>query len=174
MELQGNSVGTVVYLAGPMSGVVDYNRPAFNAVSARLNEAGCVVFNPAAEPDGLSELAYMQIAMARLPHATQVICLPGWELSEGAKTEVSYAKKLAIPTLKPDYACMLKHARKQIAMTQEEAADIYGVCLSQYKYYENGHTKVTYETAKAIIEQVFNVDMNAAFTSWVSDDSPQH
>lgn len=50
-----------VYLAGPMTGIADYNFPAFNAAAARLRAEGFDVVNPAdhgvvdgAEPVGIS------------------------------------------------------------------------------------------------------------------------
>jgi hypothetical protein len=36
-----------VYVAGPMTGIKDFNYPAFNAVAASLREAGYLIENPA-------------------------------------------------------------------------------------------------------------------------------
>lgn len=44
---------TKIYIAGPMTGIPDYNRPAFNEYAAKLVEQGHTVLNPATLPDGL-------------------------------------------------------------------------------------------------------------------------
>ena len=35
-----------VYLAGPMTGIAEFNFPAFDAAAAKLRDLGYVVFNP--------------------------------------------------------------------------------------------------------------------------------
>lgn len=39
-----------IYLSGPMTGVPEYNYPAFNAEAARLRALGYTVENPAENP----------------------------------------------------------------------------------------------------------------------------
>lgn len=45
---------TIIYIAGPISGIKDRNRPLFNMVAAELSDQGHSVLNPATLPDGLS------------------------------------------------------------------------------------------------------------------------
>lgn len=81
-----------VYIAGPMTGIPEYNRPAFHKVAAQLTEQGHVALNPSILPDGLSKAAYMDICCAMVRCADGVYMLEGWEKSEGALIEYALAK----------------------------------------------------------------------------------
>ena len=83
-----------VYIAGPMSGLVDCNRLAFNLAADVQKELGKIVLNPAILPAGLSEAEYMQICIPMLMCADEIYVLDGWELSDGALAEKALAKKL--------------------------------------------------------------------------------
>ncbi|HEO9918795.1 TPA: DUF4406 domain-containing protein [Enterobacter asburiae] len=50
-----------IYIAGPMSGLPDFNRAAFNHAHVFLGANGHVVLNPALLPDGLTQAEYMDI-----------------------------------------------------------------------------------------------------------------
>jgi len=100
------------YLAGPMSGIPEFNFPAFNAAAARLREAGHTVFNPAerdierhggvdiskgnatgsqehaAKEHGFSLREALADDTAWIcKEATAIAMLPGWENSKGARAE---------------------------------------------------------------------------------------
>lgn len=83
----------IIYIAGPMSGIKDFNRPLFNMVAAELADQGHSVLNPATLPDGLSQGQYMQICLPMVAVADELVMLPGWEQSEGAYIEFLSAKK---------------------------------------------------------------------------------
>ncbi|WP_163380415.1 DUF4406 domain-containing protein [Enterobacter hormaechei] len=85
-----------VYIAGPMSGYDQFNRPAFHAAERNLRENENVVLNPATLPDGLSQAQYMDICFAMLRCADAVYMLAGWEESAGARTEHALAEKLEL------------------------------------------------------------------------------
>jgi hypothetical protein len=76
-----------VYIAGPMTGLPDYNRPAFFTAETVLQEYGHTVLNPAVLPDGLEYCEYMRISKAMLMCADSIYLLEGWENSKGAITE---------------------------------------------------------------------------------------
>ena len=84
---------TIIYIAGPMSGIKDHNRPLFNMVAAELTEQSHSVLNPATIPDGLSQGQYMQICLPMVAVAHELVMLPGWEQSDGAYIEFLLAKK---------------------------------------------------------------------------------
>lgn len=84
---------SIIYIAGPMSGIKDYNRPLFNKVAAELAEQGHSVLNPATLPDGLSQGQYMQICLPMVAVSNELVMLPDWERSEGAYIEFLLAKK---------------------------------------------------------------------------------
>lgn len=83
----------IIYIAGPMSGLPEFNRPLFNVVDAELTEEGHGVLNPATLPDGLSQGQYMQICLPMVAVADELVMLPGWEQSEGTYIEFLLAKK---------------------------------------------------------------------------------
>lgn len=83
----------VYYVAGPMTGYDQFNRPAFNAESQRLSDEGHTVLNPATLPVGLTQAHYMDICLAMLRCATHIKMLGSWEKSEGARIEHALAIK---------------------------------------------------------------------------------
>ena len=83
-----------IYIAGPMTGYEDFNRPAFKAFSLKLSLDGNVVLNPAVLPDGLEQREYMDICCAMIRCADAVFMLRGWEKSAGARAENALAEKL--------------------------------------------------------------------------------
>ena len=91
-----------VYLSGPMTGLPDFNRPAFHAAAAALREQGHVVINPAEVdlgPDA-TWVDYMRVHLAEIARrVTQVFVLPGWESSRGAQLEVHVARSLGLPVV---------------------------------------------------------------------------
>ena len=89
---------TTLYIAGPMTGYPDFNRPAFVFAEEALRAAGFEVLNPARhEQDGRSWEDYMRIDIADVLRADGVAVLPYWEQSRGASLEVQVATALKIP-----------------------------------------------------------------------------
>ena len=86
-------IGSTVYLSGPMSGLPDFNRPAFFAAEDALLASGAVkVFNPARHPPGLSWEEYMRrdLDWLRVCLKTDrpiLARLPDWWRSRGATVE---------------------------------------------------------------------------------------
>lgn len=101
-----------VYVAGPMTGIPEFNFPAFNAAAATLRADGHVVFNPAerdierhngvdiskGNASGSQEEAAkvhgfsLRDALADdtwwiCKEADAIALLPGWENSKGARAE---------------------------------------------------------------------------------------
>ena len=88
-----------IYISGPMTGLPDYNRPAFAVAERQLLDAGYDVFNPAAQPDvtGWTTADYLierDLPMLRRCHG--VATLPGWQKSPGARTEIELARDLGM------------------------------------------------------------------------------
>jgi hypothetical protein len=91
-----------LYLAGPMTGLPDFNYPAFNAAAAQLRAAGYTVVNPA--ENGLPATApwadHMRAdIIAMLHQCNAVALLPGYETSKGAQLELHIAKSLRWPVM---------------------------------------------------------------------------
>ncbi|HHW0480884.1 TPA: DUF4406 domain-containing protein [Escherichia coli] len=83
-----------VYIAGPMSGLPNFNRAAFNHAHFHLWSKGHIVLNPARLPDGLTQAEYMDICLSMLRCADAIYMLEGWEHSAGARAEKALAEKL--------------------------------------------------------------------------------
>lgn len=80
---------TRIYIAGPMSGLPDFNYPAFNAEAERLRALGYAVENPAQnpEPPCKSWAGYMRMAIPQMLTCEAIALLPGWMNSRGARIE---------------------------------------------------------------------------------------
>jgi len=87
-----------VYVAGPMTGLEDFNYPAFNAVADRLRAKGYQVENPAdhGTVEGAAWADYMAYDLTRLGLCGVIALLPGWEKSQGAQLEVLIAERLGM------------------------------------------------------------------------------
>lgn len=92
-----------IYIAGPMSGLCDFNRPEFNRVAATIVSAGHVALNPAILPDGLSQADYMAVCIAMIQRCDAILMLNGWQDSDGAKAECALAKKLGLEFIEPSF-----------------------------------------------------------------------
>jgi len=83
-----------VYIAGPMSGLPDFNRRAFNVARTYLKLNGHSVLSPEILPDGFEQREYMDICIAMVRCVDCVYMLKGWEKSAGARAEHALAEKL--------------------------------------------------------------------------------
>lgn len=92
---------TTIYIAGPMTGLPDYNYPAFNQAAADLRAAGYTVLNPTLDrkspnedPPGMTWVDYLRAAIVMVAKADGIALLPGWENSKGARLELHIAGEL--------------------------------------------------------------------------------
>lgn len=78
-----------IYVAGPMTGIQDFNFPAFHAAADRLRAMGYHVENPADHGviDGHEWADYMRMDIGQLVTCEAIFMLPGWEQSKGATLE---------------------------------------------------------------------------------------
>jgi hypothetical protein len=87
-----------VYLSGPMTGIADWNLPAFNQAADKLRRMGYTVSNPAeygADP-ALSWAACLRRDIKDLVDCDVLVQLPGWENSRGANLEWDIARRLGM------------------------------------------------------------------------------
>lgn len=87
-----------LYIAGPMSGLPEYNYPAFHAAEAQLQAAGFETLNPATNPEQDSWEGYMRAAIAQVIQADGIAYLPDSALSRGARIELRLAEDLGMET----------------------------------------------------------------------------
>lgn len=88
----------MIYIAGPCTGLLHSNYPAFNAEADRLRAIGYRVKNPAELPVQGSWQAYMRQALAQLVKCDAVALMPGWKRSRGARIKNDLAVSLGIPS----------------------------------------------------------------------------
>lgn len=90
--------GRVVYIAGPMSSLPEFNFPAFHAKAAELRGQGIEVRNPA-DNGGSTDKPweyYMRLGLRQLLQCDEIHLLPGWRDSRGAKIELFVAEALGM------------------------------------------------------------------------------
>jgi nucleoside 2-deoxyribosyltransferase len=109
MDADGSAVK--VYLAGPMSGIKDFNFPAFGKAAQRLRNHGYNVFSPAEEDlrkwgtveETQKHATYRECLRTDLLYifdeADAVALLPGWEDSKGARLERDLALILGLEVI---------------------------------------------------------------------------
>lgn len=84
------------YLSGPMTGIADFNRPAFAAEAAKLRAQGAYVVNPAENglPADASWVEHLRTDIRDMMDCDAIHMLPGWTKSKGAMLEYHIAVKL--------------------------------------------------------------------------------
>ena len=95
----------IIYVAGPMTGIPEFNFPAFHAAADKLAAEGWGVINPAgldeADVDANGDATkpwdyYLRRDIKYLADATAIYMLPGWENSKGASLEHHIAQALGM------------------------------------------------------------------------------
>lgn len=96
--------GMRLYIAGPMTGLPEFNYPAFRRAEALLREGGYDVLNPVeAEVHNPTPGTpqtwdwYMRHALRMVLDADALAVLDGWWRSKGATLEVQVATALVLP-----------------------------------------------------------------------------
>jgi len=106
-----------IYIAGPMSGIKDHNKPAFiegekEMIALFQEKGGCHIFNPISHEASLmvqnglvrdTQTAYRMCMGIDCNYlcktATHIYMLRGWEQSKGAMAEWTLAKCLDLMIL---------------------------------------------------------------------------
>jgi hypothetical protein len=87
------------YIAGPMTGIPEFNYPAFNAAAAELRARGYTVVSPTELHDGDTSRPYdfyLRLGLRALLDCDEIVLLPGWEDSRGACLEREIAQALGM------------------------------------------------------------------------------
>ena len=85
-----------IYIAGPMTGLPEFNYPAFRLAADKLRASGFRVTSPNELHVGTDQSwdFYMRSAIKALVDCDVIFMLRNWELSRGALIEYDLAKKL--------------------------------------------------------------------------------
>lgn len=88
------------YIAGPMSGILNFNHQAFAYAATALRAAGHDVRSPHEIDGGSTDQTwewYMRRALQMLLDCDEIVLLPGWDQSKGAAFEREVAELLGMP-----------------------------------------------------------------------------
>lgn len=89
-----------------MTGMPEWNVPAFAGVAARLRALGLAVVNPHELHESSFDKPYdwyMRRDLAELVKCQRVVLLPGWGKSRGATMEHAVAKDLGMEVIYPEH-----------------------------------------------------------------------
>jgi hypothetical protein len=97
-----------VYIAGPMTGLPEFNFPAFNKAAKAWRDAGWEVLNPAESFDGDTSLAYKDYVahdMGLLKSCDAIYMLDGWDgqNARGSVWEREIAEHLGLDIFYQEY-----------------------------------------------------------------------
>jgi len=83
-----------IYLSGPMTGIKDYNYPAFELAAQRLRKAGYDIVSPReiTPETHLAREIYMRHDLIAVCQCDAIALLDGWEKSDGCKHEIIVGK----------------------------------------------------------------------------------
>ena len=87
-----------IYIAGPMTGLDQFNKPAFDAAANKL-AGDYAVINPATNYggyQGMSHAQYMRYSIHQLLIVDSIYMLKGWMQSSGARVEYEVALSLGL------------------------------------------------------------------------------
>lgn len=90
-----------VYIAGPITGMQEYNVPAFAHAADLWRKAGWEVVNPVELDDGDHSKDWLWYMRRDIPHLVQcdaIALLPGWSDSRGAHIENEIMDMLNLPS----------------------------------------------------------------------------
>lgn len=76
-----------VYISGPMTGIPEYNAPAFQMAANQLQASGLTPILPVPFVDGKSYEEYLRDDLKLLLDCDGIYMLPSWQESKGAKIE---------------------------------------------------------------------------------------
>jgi hypothetical protein len=90
-----------IYIAGPMTGLPEFNYPSFHAVAQTLRDEGFAVVNPAEIcPDFEATWEYyMRNALTGMLTCDAIYLLKGWDKSKGACLEKHVAVTLGMTVI---------------------------------------------------------------------------
>ncbi|MGR3991613.1 DUF4406 domain-containing protein [Pseudomonas sp. 1121_17] len=94
-----------------MTGLPEFNFPAFHAMAAAMRAEGWHVENPAehGHVEGAEWADYLRFDIGRLSTCEAMMLLPGWARSRGARLEVHIAKEIGMRLMFADGAEPVDH-----------------------------------------------------------------
>lgn len=146
-----------LYIAGPMTGLPEFNYPAFNAAAKALAEVGYETLNPVDNVPDVEKptwLDFMRMSLVQISQADGLAVLPGWQDSRGADIEVTLANDLGLPVrMVRDWtettpAQSLSTSRAQVPQTHRNGPRSDAHVLTEY-----GTTSCPLERVRAEVDE---------------------
>jgi hypothetical protein len=160
-EMATHLIPSPCYISGPMTGLPDYNYPAFKEAAKKLRAIKVEVLSPE-EMDKKHGFHSREEALRRdiefVCQAKSVCVLPGWQGSFGAVLEVDVARALSLPIFDID---TLKPFEENVA---EEALRI--VVGSRRKDY--GPPSVNHTRTAALWQAYLGVNISKEQVCWMN------
>jgi hypothetical protein len=85
-----------IFISGPMTGIPDYNYPAFIRAKETLLKKWAEVLSPHEAPKSSTWEGYMRHDIKMLCECDAIAMLPGWKKSRGALLEKFIADQLGL------------------------------------------------------------------------------
>lgn len=129
-----------IYIAGPMTGIKDFNYPAFDSAEKNWIERGWLVSNPTKHADGDTTKPYSFYIRASVLEVLEVdalALLPGWQNSKGANLEYTIATLLDLPI----YDALTYEVYKETAL-DEARRIVHGARVTAYGHPINNFTMI--------------------------------
>ena len=94
-----------LYISGPMTGIPEFNYPAFHEAKAALEARGYDVISPAdlAIVESMEWIDYILLDIDSVFSVEGVATLDGFQASKGARIEVRIAQCLGLPVMTVGY-----------------------------------------------------------------------
>ena len=90
-----------IYISGPISGLPDNNRRAFDIMAAELRGRGCDVFSPVENglPSDAPWSDHMRRDIKALMDCQSICMIAGWSKSKGARLEFDIARRIGMEVI---------------------------------------------------------------------------
>lgn len=150
-----------VFISGPMSGIKDYNKPAFDKAEEYLTQAGYSVFNPARMhfDDAWNHSEIMRIDLAALAQCDYILMLDKWYNSKGAIHEYHYAHAIGVEFLSMnDIDNTKKEEKPKQRIEIETFGDISGENIDFLKWVEKHCNEILANGGKLIEDVEVHID----------------
>lgn len=147
------------YLAGPMTGIPEFNYPEFHRAARGLRDLDYEVTNPAENFGGDMTLdwnTYLRTAVAQVAACEILIVLRGWEKSKGANLEVTIARALGMPVIQEWDMKPAGAAEPTETILQEAQRLVHGDRGADY-----GHPLLDYERTAKIWSAIIGHEITA-------------
>lgn len=142
-----------VYIAGPMSGIPEYNFPAFHAAAKRWRAQDWEVVNPAEldeQIDGFDAKKdaamphehYMRRDIPQVATCDAIALLPGWENSRGANDEITVGRMCGLAFYDAETGEPYEFKCKRDNLLNKTERVVYGARQKDYGDAKTNHENI--------------------------------